>query len=253
MEDRGIKYGDPEEFREYPGRGVKARVDGAEVIVGKPSFLTSEGIILDRDIDEAIKGYAMEAMTVICIAIDGGVRGIIGLRDRVREDSAETIKLFRRDGIETIMVTGDSILNAEAIAREVGVDRVHGGVEPREKVEIIRGLQRDGYRVAMVGDGINDAPALTQADVGIALATGTDIAIESGDIVIQGGRLSKVYRAREIIRDGYRRVKQNLALAFIFNGIGIPLAALGLIHPSSAMVAMILSVTSILLNTFRGY
>lgn len=159
---------------------------------------------------------------------------------------------MKRARLTPIMITGDNERTARAVAVEVGIDDVMAQVLPDDKAKRIRALQQQGQRVAMVGDGINDAPALTQADVGIAIGAGTDIAIESADIVIMGDRLGAVVDAYEIGRSSYAKTKQNLALAFSFNGIGVPLAVTGLLHPVWAMVAMLASVSTVLLNSFGG-
>jgi cation transport ATPase len=159
---------------------------------------------------------------------------------------------MKHAGITPVMITGDNRRTADAVAGQVGVERVLAEVLPDDKADEIRRLQREGQRVAMVGDGINDAPALTQADVGFAIGAGTDIAVESADIVIMSDRLGAVMDAREIGVRSYRRTKQNLALAFVFNGIGVPTATTGLVHPIWAMVAMVASVTTVLVNSFRG-
>ncbi len=157
---------------------------------------------------------------------------------------------MRRAGITPILVTGDNPRAARAVARSVGIDDVRAGILPGQKAEIVRSLQAEGRgRVAMVGDGINDAPALMQADVGVAMGSGTDIAIESSDIIIVSNRLMSVLTARDISRRSYRKTRQNVVLAFLFNGIGVPLATTGLVYPVWAMVAMALSVTSIFVNS----
>lgn len=157
---------------------------------------------------------------------------------------------MRKAGIISILVTGDNPRAAAYVARAVGIEDVRAGILPGQKAEIVRELQAEGRgRVAMVGDGINDAPALMQADVGVAMGTGTDIALESSDIIIVSNRLTSVLEARDISRRSYRRTQQNVALAFLFNGIGVPLATTGLVYPVWAMVAMALSVTSIFLNS----
>jgi cation transport ATPase len=159
---------------------------------------------------------------------------------------------MKKAGMEPIMITGDNERTAKAIAKKAGIDEVIAGVLPEEKAEHIRALQKKGFRVAMVGDGINDAPGLMQADVGIAFAAGTDISIESADIIITGNRLGAIMDAYHIAKNSYRKTKQNLALAFSFNGLGVPLSITGLVHPIWAMIAMAASVSVVLLNSFGG-
>jgi len=173
------------------------------------------------------------------------------LGDTLRADAVSAVAALRQAGLKTILVTGDNERAARRVAGDLGIDAVHAGVLPQDKAAIVRRLQADG-RVAMVGDGINDAPALMQADIGIAMGGGTDIAIEAADIIILSNRLDALPIAREISRRSYGKMVQNVTLAFLFNGVGIPLAATGLIHPVWAMVAMAVSVTAIFVNSLWG-
>jgi len=239
-----------EAFEAVPGHGVSARIDGAPVLVGRPDFVEAHGASLAA---VAARVHELEAKgrTVIAVAKDGKALGIIALGDRLRSDATVTVAALRAAGIKTVLLTGDNERAARLLAAEAGIEEVHAGVRPGEKAEIVRGLQKCG-KVAMVGDGVNDAPALMQADVGIAMAGGTDIAIESADIIILNPRLESVVVARDISRRGYRKMLQNVTLAFCFNGIGIPLAATGLIYPVWAMAAMAGSVTAIFFNSLWG-
>ena len=177
--------------------------------------------------------------------------GIIALGDTLRPDAVKAVTALRNAGLKTILVTGDNERAAQWVAREVGIDELYAGILPQDKAAIVRQLQANA-RVAMVGDGINDAPALMQADVGIAMGGGTDIAIESADIIILSNGLDALAVAREISRRSYGKMVQNVSLAFLFNGIGIPIAATGLIYPIWAMVAMAVSVTAIFFNSLWG-
>jgi len=239
-----------EAFEAVPGQGVTARIEGARILVGRPGFVEAHGASLAA-VAARIHELEDKGRTVIAVAKDGSARGIIALGDRLRPDAAETVAALRQAGIKTVLLTGDNERAARRIAAEAGIEAVHAGVRPGEKAEIIRALQKRG-KVAMVGDGVNDAPALMQADVGIAMAGGTDIAIESADIIILNPRLESVVTARDISRRGYRKMLQNVTLAFCFNGIGIPLAATGLIYPVWAMAAMAGSVTTIFFNSLWG-
>jgi len=239
-----------EAFEAVPGHGVTARIEGAPVLVGRPGFLEERGVSLAQ-LAARVRELEEKGRTVIAVAKNGKALGIIALGDRLRLDAGKTVAALRAAGIQTVLLTGDNERAARRIAAEAGIDEVHAGVRPGEKAEIVRGLQRHG-KVAMVGDGVNDAPALMQADVGIAMAGGTDIAIESADIIILSPRLESVVTAHEISRRGYRKMLQNVALAFLFNGIGIPLAATGLIYPVWAMAAMAGSVTTIFFNSLWG-
>lgn len=230
---------------------MRAESEGRRLLVGNLRWLAEQGIGDAPLFDRAV---ALEAQgkTVVGVAIDGELVGLIGIADTLKPDAAEAIRRLREAGLEPVLLTGDNERTARAVANAVGIERVFAQVLPGEKAEVIRRLQADGTRVAMVGDGINDAPALMQADVGIAIGAGTDIAIESADVVLVGERLTAVVDAYHIGRSSYRKTAQNLALAFAFNGVGVPLAATGLLHPVWAMVAMVASVSAVLLNSFAG-
>ncbi|MFB6192392.1 MAG: heavy metal translocating P-type ATPase [Haloarculaceae archaeon] len=248
---RGVGYQDPGSFSSEPGNGVRATVEGAEVLVGKPDWLAAEGIDLDAAGD-GIQRLRRRGLTVAGVARDGSLVGLIGIGDEVKPDAPETVRRMRDAGITPVLLTGDDERTAEAVAAEVGIDRVLADVLPEEKRAEIGRLQAEGHRVAMVGDGINDAPALTQADTGVAIGAGTDIAIESADVVLVGERLGGVMDAYEIGGESYRKTRQNLATAFSFNGVGVAAATTGLVHPVFAMIAMVLSVSAVLANSFAG-
>ncbi|MFC4553453.1 MULTISPECIES: heavy metal translocating P-type ATPase [Halobacteriales] len=250
-DERGVEYADPKSFESVTGKGVTATVDGDDVRVGKPDWLTTEGIDLSAATDE-IERLQHRGLTVSGIARNGTLVGLVGIGDEIKADAAATIERMTDAGITPVMITGDNERTAEAVAAEVGIDQVMADVLPNEKRDEIGRLQHEGHRVAMVGDGINDAPALTQADIGIAIGAGTDIAIESADIVLMGDRLGGVMDAYEIGTESYRKTRQNLLAAFTFNGVGVAAATTGLIHPVFAMIAMVLSVTAVLANSFGG-
>ncbi len=248
--ERGVVPSDVESFDAFPGQGISARISGREVRVGSPRFLAEHGIDLTR-LSDRIGAFEAAGRTVIAVSRDGRPLGILALGDTLRAEAAQAIAELRKGGLRVILVTGDNERAAQRVAREVGIDEVHAGVLPQDKAEIVRRLQANA-RVAMVGDGINDAPALMQSDVGIAMGGGTDIAIESVDIIILSNRLDAVPVAREISRRSYGKMLQTVTLAFLFNGIGIPVAATGLIHPVWAMTAMAVSVTAIFFNSLWG-
>jgi Cu+-exporting ATPase len=248
--DRGVDLPDVAEFEAVPGKGVTARLAEANVVVGNPGFLEEQGIGLE-DFGGRIGELEEAGRTVIAVAKNEHFQGIVALGDRLRADATETITTMGKAGLKIVLLTGDNERAARRIAREVGIDEVYAGVKPGDKADIIRKLQKSG-KVAMVGDGINDAPALMQADIGVAMGSGTDIAIESADIIILGNRMGLTLIAREISQRSYRKMLQNIMLAFMFNGIGIPLAATGLIYPVWAMVAMAVSVTAIFFNSLWG-
>jgi heavy metal translocating P-type ATPase len=279
---RDVDFPDPEAFDSATGKGVRAMVSGSDVIVGKPGWLAAEGIDLAAG-DAAIEQLGNEGLTTVGVAVESEARrasegssgeqsdsrddelvGLIGIGDGIKADTAETIARTRDAGITPVMITGDNERTARAVAEDVGIERVMADVLPDDKRAAIGRLQnghangdgdRDGSgngRVAMVGDGINDAPALTQADVGLAIGAGTDIAIESADVVVMGDRLGGVMDAYEIGRTSYEKTRQNLVAAFSFNGVGVAAAVTGLVHPVLAMIAMVLSVSAVLANSFAG-
>lgn len=249
--ERDLTPPEVDAFEAVPGKGVAARIDGRKVSVGSPRFLTERGIDLAR-LSAHVDALEDAGRTVIAVSCDGRAMGLVALGDTIRPDASLVVAAMRKAGLTPIMLTGDNERAARRVADEIGIDEVHAGVLPHQKVEIVRQLQQDRNRVAMVGDGINDAPALMQADVGIAMGGGTDIAIESADIIILSNRLEALTEAREISRRSYGKMLQNVVLAFAFNGLGIPVAATGLIQPIWAMVAMAVSVTAIFINSLSG-
>ena len=246
----GVEFPTPDDFESATGNGVRATVDETEVRVGKPSWVADSGL------PEAVRDDAAElrnrGLTVVAVAVDGAVVGLLAFGDPVKGDAAEAVARMRADEIIPVMLTGDDERTARTVAERVGIDRVSAEVLPEDKREEIRRFQNEDGRVAMVGDGINDAPALTQADVGVAIGAGTDIAIESADVVLVDHRLGGIADAYEIADRSYRKTRQNLAAAFAFNGVGVAAAATGLVHPVFAMIAMVLSVSVVLLNSFGG-
>lgn len=204
------------------------------------------------DLEPELERLESQGQTVVVVLSESDAIGLIAVGDTVKADAREAVALLRARGIEPVMVTGDNARAARAVADQVGIDRVVAEVTPQGKAAKVRELQAGGVGVMMVGDGINDAPALTQADVGVAMGAGTDIAIEAADVIVTGGRLTAVVDALAIGRESFGKTRQNIILAFGFNGVGIPLAALGVLHPVWAMVAMLASVTAVLANSFGG-
>lgn len=248
---QGQQLASPDNFEAVPGKGVRAAVEGKDVLVGSPRFLAEAGVDT-TPLQPRLAAWRAAGKTVIAVAVDGRAVGLLAISDAVKTDALPTVQALRAAGIEPLMLTGDDLRTAQAVAAEVGIETVFAEVLPGEKAEKVRELQSLGVRVAMVGDGINDAPALMQADVGIAISAGTDIAIESADVVLVGGRLSAVLDAHHIARTSYHKTVRNLGLAFLFNGIGVPLAVTGLVSPVWAMLAMIASVSAVLINSFAG-
>jgi heavy metal translocating P-type ATPase len=250
-EEKTLALPQVREFVATPGRGVAATVEGRRVAVGSPAYIEAEGVDLDRA-RKLLEQHQEAGHTVIAVAIDRQPAALIAIADPLKADAREAVRRLRATGVEPIMLTGDNRRTARAVAAQVGIADFRAEVLPQDKAEAVRQLQRQGHRVAMVGDGINDAPALMQADVGIAIGAGTDIAIESADVVLVGHRLSAVVEAFAIGRASYRKTVENLAAAFSFNGVGVPLAVTGLVHPVWAMIAMAASVTTVLANSFAG-
>ncbi len=247
---RGLPLSEVEGFEAVTGRGVRARLNDHRLTVGSPAFLAVEGVDLTGQ-NGQINELEAGGLTVIGVARDGALLGLMALGDALRPDAAETVRRLHALGIPTTLITGDNEQATRYFAGAAGIEEVHARVLPAEKAALIRQLQ-ERARVAMVGDGINDAPALMQADVGIAFGSGADIAIESADVIILSQRLAAVLDAYAVSRDSYRKIVQNVSLAFVFNGIGIPAAATGLVYPVWGMVAMAASVTTIFINSLWG-
>jgi Cu+-exporting ATPase len=238
-------------FRAAPGMGVKAGVEGRPVAVGSPRFVEGEGVDLGSA-RERIETLQAAGNTVVVLAVDGKVAALVAIADRVKEDARETVERLKAAGLEPAMLTGDNERTARAVADKVGIDEYRPEVLPQDKAEAVRDLQRQGHRVAMVGDGINDAPALMQADLGVAIGAGTDIAVDAADIVLTGDRLGTLVEARELAGRSYRLTFTNVVLALIFNGVGVLAAISGLVAPVWAMLAMAVSVGLVLTNSFAG-
>ncbi len=249
--EKGIILDSTEAFEAVSGMGVKARVKGREVLLGNPKLLSSAGISLEDRMKEEVYRLENEGKTVVYLAVEGKPAGILAVADTLKDDAQWAVKYLKEKGLETVMLTGDNQRTASAIAAQVGIDRVFSEVLPDEKEAEIRRLQEEGRKVAMVGDGINDAPALAQADVGIAIGTGTDIAIEASDITLIRGDLSSVVTALNLSRFTFNIIRQNLFWAFGYNTLAIPIAASGLLSPVIAAIAMAMSSISVLLNSLR--
>lgn len=246
--ERGLELIKLEGFESLTGQGVRGGLDGHDVLIGSPRLFEQRNLAFDR-VKPALEKLEDEAKTVMLVAFDGTTAGIIGVADRIKEDSVNAIRELRRMGFQTVMITGDNKRTARAIAEKVGIERVLAEVMPGDKVEEIKRLQDNLGMVAMVGDGINDAPALTQANVGIAIGTGTDIAIESSDITLVRGELSAVVSAVKLSSNTFRKIKQNLFWAFFYNLIAIPVAVMGLLHPVMGMSAMAISSLFVVTNS----
>ncbi|MEN9558615.1 MAG: hypothetical protein RL141_984 [Candidatus Parcubacteria bacterium] len=237
--------------RAVPGKGVEGTIDGVSVLLGTEAFMNERGISLPDDIRRSADGFRTDAKTVMFVARDTGLLGAIAAQDRIKNDAAEALTHLRDMNIDAALLTGDHEGTAKAVAEKLGITRFFADVSPGRKAEIVRALQQEGKKVAFVGDGLNDAPALAQSDLGIAVGTGTDVAMAAGQLVTMGGSPVKAAEAIRLARLTFRAVKQNLFWAFIYNIVGIPLAAIGLLNPVIAALAMALSSVSVLTNSLR--
>ncbi len=255
--ERGLELGEAEGFQSVTGSGIVGEVGGRSVAVGNRALMEERAALPSSSADRAeeLRG---EGQTVMFVAVDGVVAGLLGVSDPVKESTPEAIRDLHDDGIELVMLTGDSRTTAEAVARRLGIDRVVAEVMPDQKAEEVKRFQAEGKVVAMAGDGINDAPALAQAEVGIAMGTGTDVAMESAGVTLVKGDLNGIVRARRLSRATMRNIKQNLFFAFVYNSLGVPVAAgvlypvFGLLlSPIIAAAAMSFSSVSVISNALR--
>lgn len=240
-----------ENFRAIPGKGVTATYQGELVLAGKRSFLEERGVSLSQAAKSGLIRLSAEGKTVIGLALGTKIVGIVGLQDTPRQGAAQAIKKLTHRGIHTVMLTGDALPVATAIAGQLGLGEVKAELLPTDKVAAIESLQKNGRKVAMVGDGINDAPALAQSDVGIAIGAGTDVAIESAGVILIGDKLMDVVNALILGKASYRTMTGNVLVAVLFNIVGMALAAMGFITPLLAIAVMIVSIFAILVNTLR--
>ena len=256
-EERGLAIGRAEGFQSITGKGVKGTVDGRDVLIGNAELLEGSGVA-PGDLAARAEPLRNDGRTVVFVAIDGGPAGLLGVADPIKESAARAIKELHEGGLRIVMITGDNRTTAAAVAKKLGLDDFRAGILPEAKGEAIKTLQAEGRTVAMAGDGINDAPALAQADVGIAMGTGTDVAMESAGITLVKGDLRGIERARKLSVATLRNIRQNLAFAFLYNVLGVPIAAgvlypfLGvLLSPMIASAAMTFSSVSVITNALR--
>jgi P-type Cu+ transporter len=257
-ETAGLPLAPPRSFRLLPGKGVTGIVENRRVAVGNPALFRELGTDVEIDAEEKAEALRRDGQTVMFVAVDGLIVGILGVSDPIKEGAAETVSRMHEEGIRLVMASGDSRTNVEIVARKLGIDEVVPEVLPAGKGEVIKGLQEGGHRVAMAGDGINDAPALALADVGIAMGTGTDVAIQSADVALVRGDLKGIARALKLSRATMRNIRQNLFFALVYNALGVPIAAgilypfLGIqLNPMIASAAMTFSSVSVIGNALR--
>jgi Cu+-exporting ATPase len=256
-EAKGIQLSQVADFDSKTGRGVIGKIDGKEVAIGNKKLLEEMGIDASA-LTEKSEALRNEGQTVMFVAIDKKPAGLLGVADPIKDSTPDALKLLHDEGVEVVMLTGDSKTTAQAVARKLGIDRVQAEVLPEQKSAVVKQLQAEGRIVAMAGDGINDAPALAQAQVGIAMGTGTDIAMESAGVTLVKGDLRGIARARRLSHATMRNIRQNLFFAFIYNSLGVPLAA-GILYPffglllspMIAAAAMSLSSVSVITNALR--
>lgn len=255
--ERGLDLASVEGFQSFTGRGVSGKVDGRHIALGNRSFLDDLRVDAGLTLNEA-EGYRSKGQTVMFVVVDGKLSGLISVEDPIKPSSLEAIKQLHGEGIRLVMLTGDSLTTAKAVADQLGIDQVVAEVLPDQKADRVKQLQLEGNVVAMAGDGINDAPALAQADVGIAMGTGTDVAMKSADLTLVKGDLRGIVRARFLSRATMKNIKQNLFFAFVYNSFGVPVAA-GILYPffgillspMIAAAAMSFSSVSVIGNALR--
>ena len=251
VRDRGLDLPSASAFEAVAGHGVRAQVDDARVWVGSRKLAAEAGLVLAEQLDDAAERLEGDGKTAVFAGWDGEIRGVLAVADTLKEDARGVVERLHGMGLEVAMITGDNARTAEAIAAQVGIDRVLAEVLPNDKKSEVERLQAEGKLVAMVGDGVNDAPALVQADLGIAIGTGTDVAIESSDLTLMRGELDGVVTAIQLSRRTYRTILQNLGWAFGYNVAALPLAAFGLLNPVIAGAAMAFSSVSVVSNSLR--
>jgi Cu+-exporting ATPase len=256
-QERGVTPTAAEGFRSVTGKGVVGRVNGRDVALGNRRLMEDLGVTLGGIFEhaEALRG---DGQTVMFVAVDGQPAGLVGVADPIKATTAEALRLLRESGLHIVMLTGDSRATAEAVARKLGIDDIQAEVLPEQKIAVVKRLQGQGHRVAMAGDGVNDAPALAQADVGIAMGTGTDVAMQSAGITLVKGDLRGIARGRRLSQATMRNIRENLFFAFVYNALGVPIAA-GALYPATGLLlspiiasaAMTFSSVSVIANALR--
>jgi Cu+-exporting ATPase len=254
---RNVALADPSDFKSITGKGVMARVRDREVVLGNASLMADRGINTSG-LDQPAEALRREGATAMFVAVDGRAAGLVAVADPIKETTPAALQALKAEGIRVVMLTGDNRTTAEAVARKLGIEDVEADVLPDHKNDVVRRLREEGRVVAMAGDGVNDAPALAQADIGIAMGSGTDVAIESAGVTLVKGDLNGIVRARRLSRATMRNIRQNLFFAFVYNSLGVPIAAgvfyplFGmLLSPMIAAAAMSMSSVSVVGNALR--
>jgi Cu+-exporting ATPase len=257
-EERGLELAEAEGFESFPGKGVRGRVEGRDVALGNASLWEELRLAADSTLADRATALREGGATVVLVAVDGAPAGLVAVADPIKATTPAALAALREDGLRVVMLTGDDQATARAVARALDIDEVFAGVLPDAKADAVREIQERGQRVAMAGDGVNDAPALAQADVGIAMGTGADIAMESADVTLVRGDLRGLVRARRLSQATLRNIRQNLLFALGYNALGVPIAAGALypltgllLSPMVAALAMSLSSVSVIGNALR--
>jgi Cu+-exporting ATPase len=256
--EKRIKLEPVDDFESTTGGGVSGRIDGRRALIGKEKFIAASGVSIPSELSAKARELQEKAQTVVWVTSDGCVAGILGIADPIKTTTPGAINALHDLGLKVIMATGDNRKTAEAVARELAIDEVHAELNPKDKNQIIKQLRQEKYVVAMAGDGINDAPALAEADVGIAMGTGTDVAMQSAGITLVKGDLVGIVRAIALSRAVMRNIRQNLFFAFVYNALGVPIAA-GVLYPFFGVLlspiiagaAMAFSSVSVISNALR--
>lgn len=249
-EEELLKVTEPETFEAIPGKGLEATFEGKQIYIGNRKLMNESNINI-KDIEDELSRLEEEGKTAMMVGIDGNISGIIAVADRIKESSKEAIEMLKEMDLDVYMITGDNERTAKAIAKQVGITNVLADVLPENKAEVVESIKGEGKKVGMVGDGINDAPALVAADIGFAIGTGTDVAMEAADITLMRGDLMSIVTAIRLSHRTMKAIKQNLFWAFFYNSIGIPFAALGFLNPMIAGAAMAFSSVSVVTNSLR--
>jgi Cu+-exporting ATPase len=255
--DRNVKLSDVINFNAVIGKGVAGTIDGHQVALGNAALMNDYGVSV-QSLSMQANEHRLSGASVMFVAISGKAVGMVVITDPIKETTQEALDFLRQDGVRLVMLTGDNSTTAKSVASKLGIESIHADILPQQKGEVVKNLRHQGYVVAMAGDGVNDAPALAEADVGIAMGTGTDVAMETAGVTLVKGDLMGIVRARRLSKLTMRNIRQNLFFAFAYNALGVPIAAgilfpvFGiLLNPMIAAAAMSLSSVSVIMNSLR--